>query len=184
MSLLVSNHRLAEGRASAVPCTVVLLVSMILSAGASALNSDRDQPILIDSDRSEAGAVEGVLVFDQNVTITQGSLVIQADRAEMRRARAGDVQSVRIIGQPARLRQTLEGERGDMNARANTIDYDMGSELLVLRGDVEIIQQGATMNSDLVEYEIATGRVRGGGTERVRMRIEARTLDPKPNTEE
>ena len=63
---------------------------------------------------------------------------------------------------------------GSIDATANNVDYNLQTETVVFTGNVEINQPGrGTMGGGRIVYNMATGRVQGGGEEggQVRTRI-------------
>ncbi len=60
-----------------------------------------------------------------------------------------------------------------MNARADAVDYDLRTEVVVFSGNVSIQQPRGSMSGQRVVYDLKTGRVDSGGEGggRVRMRI-------------
>jgi lipopolysaccharide export system protein LptA len=113
-------------------------------------------------------------VISGGVTITQGSLRIQAARAEIS-MRGGDPSRAVLTGSPVRLSQQLDNGT-PMSAVATRVDYDLTSETVVFTGGVSITQPRGTLSGARVVYNMRTGQVSsgsGGGAEggRVKMRI-------------
>src|SRR5207344_588662 len=111
-----------------------ILVTLALWAGAAgAKTSDRNVPMDIKADRSE------FILKDQsdstlsgNVVITQGTLVVNADKAVIKR-KNDDIDEVVLTGAPATLRQVSDtGE--PMTARARQIVYTLSVERVVMTG--------------------------------------------------
>lgn len=152
------------------------LLGGLLPCAALALESDRNQPIDF-----EAGHFAGVIAadgdthFDGGFTLVQGSLRVNSDDAVVTR-RASKVVRVQLGGTPATVEQQLDAG-GSMHAEARKIDYDIGSDALLLTGNVVITQPEGTLRGERVRYDIGSGRIEGGGDGgRIRMRIE-----PKPD---
>ncbi|MDW8479110.1 MAG: lipopolysaccharide transport periplasmic protein LptA [Xanthomonadales bacterium] len=157
---------------SAAPLARLALASLLAAAGAVA--AERGLPIEITADRSDGNLREpGVTVLSGNVRIQQGELLVVADRAEIHRdgARVGRVV---LEGSPVRLEQPLADRPGRLVAEARRIDYDPETRRMVLRDEVRIAEPRGELSGSLVEYDIATGRVRadGSGETPVRIRIE------------
>lgn len=154
--------------------TLIALAAALAGTAAWAKSSDRNQPMDLTANSQDCILADdgGPCVFTGNVHIVQGTLDVRAARAEVRRG-GGDIQRVILTGSPARLKQELD-DGGTIDAAAGTIDYDLQTETVVFTGDAEINQPGrGTMSGGRIVYNMATGRVQGGGAEggQVRTRI-------------
>ena len=152
-----------------------LLTLLLAAAPAFAKSTDRQQPMDIAADNLDALlADDSVSTLVGNVRIRQGSLEVDADRAQIFRVN-GEIERIVLTGSPARLRQV--SDQGEpMSADANEIEYTLSSELMLLRGSVVVEQARGTLRGETLKYNIATGRIDGGGDgTRVSMRILPKT---------
>lgn len=131
-----------------------------LAAPALALESDRQQPMQINADRFESGMDGNTTVLTGNVRITQGSLVVNAARADVTQEQ-GEVSRAVLTGRPATLKQAMDGG-GELNASAATIDYRLAEESVELTGDVVLERPQGTLRSQRVTYSVKTGRLAAG----------------------
>lgn len=156
-------------------CAVLVALFGALPLTATALQSDREQPMDIAADSTDAVlANTGDAHLRGNVVISQGSLKIAAAEATVSR-KAGEISRALLSGSPATVEQGLDAG-GQMQARANIIDYDMAANVLVLRGNVVVTQPEGELRGEQVRYDLASGKVEGGAPgSRVQMRIA-----PKP----
>jgi len=146
--------------------TLLALAAVAAGAPAWAKSSDRNQPMDLTSNSNDCSVADegGPCVFTGNVRIVQGTLDVRAARADVRRG-GGDIQKVILTGSPVRLKQDLDGG-GSIDATANNVDYNLQTETVVFTGNVEITQPGrGTMGGGRIVYNMATGRVQGGGEE-------------------
>ncbi|GMU44343.1 MAG: lipopolysaccharide transport periplasmic protein LptA [Xanthomonadales bacterium] len=139
---------------------VLCLAVCALAAPAWALESDRQQPMQINSDRFESGMDSKTTVLTGNVRITQGSLVVQAERADVTQE-GGEVSRALLSGRPATLKQAMD-DGGELNASARTIDYQLGEETVELKGGVVLDRPQGTLRSERVTYSIKTGQLAAG----------------------
>jgi len=152
-----------------------LLTGLLLPGIVAARSSDRDQPLDV-----QAGGLDGPVSQDgdtvlTDVTITQGSLKIDAQRATVSRI-DGEVTRVLLKGAPASLQQ--ENDDGQlMTARANLIDYDTSSESVLLTGSVHINQGRDEFRGERVRYDTRNGRITGDGGTDGRIHL---TIHPRP----
>lgn len=163
-----------------MPLSSLWAASFLIAFAAAEPVRDRDQPIQIEAQRTEGNLREaGVTVLSGEVRIRQGSLFIQADRAEIHRDGA-KVGQVRLHGTPVRLEQTLPNGSGTLNAEAQTIEYDPERRRMILEGEVRIVEPRGELKGSRVEYDTETGRVRadGGRDGPVRIRIDPTAAPP------
>ena len=148
-----------------------LLICVLAAAPAFARSTDREQPMDIDADNIDALlGDDSVSTLLGNVRIRQGSLEVDADRAEVHR-KAGDIDRIVLTGGPVRLRQV--SDQGEpMDASARQVVYTLASDVMVLTGDVDIRQPRGNLRGEMVKYDLGTGRLDGGGDgKRVSLRI-------------
>lgn len=154
---------------------LLILAAALAAAPVLAKSGDRNQPMDIKADRTDAVMDDtGVSVFEGNVTIRRGTLAVDADRAEVHRA-AGDISRIVLTGAPVRLRQVSDtGE--PMDAQARQVTYTLSEDIMLLSGAVKVEQPRGTLTGETVRYDMATGRVNGGGDgQRVSLRILPKT---------
>jgi lipopolysaccharide export system protein LptA len=164
-----------------------LLVLLVLAASGSAAarESDRQQEMKVAAEDTDTQMTDdGETRLIGNVTISQGTLRIEADAATVSR-KAGEVVRVVFEGKPARLQQ--ESEQGElMRAQGNRIDYDVGAESVVLSGNVVVDQAGDDLRGERITYDLKSERLKGsgegGGDGRIHMTIQPRAAKPKPDT--
>ena len=156
-------------RHAALSLTVLALA---LAAGtATAKSTDRQQPMDLDAANMDALLTDDSMsVLQGSVRIRQGSLEVDADRAEIHR-KGGEIDHIVLTGAPARLRQV--SDQGEpMDATAAQVVYTMSSEVMLLTGNVVITQPRGNLRGESVKYDITTGRLNGSGDgQRLQMRI-------------
>lgn len=154
----------------------IAIAGVLVAAPADARRSDRNQPMDIDAGR-QVGTLDdsGPIVFSGGVTITQGTMHVEAERAEIT-TRGGDIQRVVLTGSPATMRQEMD-DGSPMRARGKRIDYNISNETMVLTGDAHVEQPQGNMASQRIVYNMQSERVEAGGegAGRVQMRIQPRT---------
>ena len=85
-------------------------------------------------------------------------------------------------GGPVAMRQEMD-DGTPMTARADNIDYNLKTEIVVFTGNVSIEQPRGSMSGGRVVYNLRTGGVESGGegSGRVKMRILPRNSDGDDN---
>ena len=151
--------------------SLILLAAAVAAGPALAKSTDRQQPMDLSAANMDALlSADSVSTLEGSVTIRQGSLEVDADRAEIHR-KAGEIDRIVLTGSPARLRQ-LSDQGEPMDATAAQVVYTLSSDVMVLTGNVVITQPRGTLRGETVKYDINTGRIDGGGDgARVSMRI-------------
>lgn len=154
---------------------LLLLAALVAATPALAKSSDRQQPMDISADSTDAVMEDnGMSVLKGNVSIRQGTLEVNADRAEVHRV-AGDIQRIVLTGAPARLKQVSDAGEA-MEAEARQVTYTLSEDIMLLSGAVQVRQPRGTLSGETVRYDIGTGRLNGGGDgQRVNMRILPKT---------
>jgi len=107
--------------------TPVLAITLAASAGNSfAEKADRDKPVNIESDRMTADDAKKTASFEGHVILTQGTMVIRADRIVVRQDNDGFQYgtATAAAGTLARFRQKREGFNDHIEAEAERIEYD------------------------------------------------------------
>ncbi len=80
--------------------------ALLLPALASALPEDFNQEVVIVSDRAEIDRQAGVVIYQGDVLLTQGTLRIESDRLTVV-STEGRMEKATAEGQPARYQQQI-----------------------------------------------------------------------------
>src|SRR5690554_1721708 len=101
------RSRAAMSLRAASALLTIALVALFATGTADARRSDRNQPMDIDA-ANTVGTLDdsGPIVFSGGVVITQGTMRVESDRAEIS-APGGDIQRVVLTGSPATMRQEM-----------------------------------------------------------------------------
>ncbi|MCD9125524.1 lipopolysaccharide transport periplasmic protein LptA [Luteimonas sp. SMYT11W] len=161
--------------------SLFLVAALAVPMGAAAKSSDRNQPLDVDAGGSDCSVSDERLpcLLTSGVTITQGTLEIQATRADLRRS-SGEFQRVILNGGPVKMKQQMD-DGGWVDATAAQADYNMTSDTVVLTGNAVVNQPGqGKIEGQRIVYNMSTGRVQGGGEGqgRVRMQFQPRNQTP------
>ncbi len=131
----------------------VLIASLAgMSLSANALKGDTDQPINIDSGSQSLDMENNIVTFTDNVVITQGSIKINAAKVVITR-QEGKKETVDANGSPVTFQQTLDDGK-PVNGKANAVNYDLGTEFLVLIGNAELKQLDSFIKADKITYDV------------------------------
>lgn len=114
------------------------LVALLGTAEAQAEKADRSKPMVVEADRD--GVVDlqrQVLVYSGNVVISQGSMILRADRVEMRTQPDGyrTASALGAPGKPASWRQRRDGVDESVEGTADRIEFDGRADTLRFVGN-------------------------------------------------
>ena len=141
-------------------------IGMLAFGAAHALSSDRDKNLEVRASYNKMiTTTPSFALFKDNVRIEQGSLKASGDEARVYEGDGSDASGRRIVltGSPARLEQLQDNNGGLMTARAAEIDYNDGSHIAILSGDVVVVQEGKSeFRGQRMTYNTETGAMEGG----------------------
>ena len=130
----------------------------LATATASAERADRDKPVNIESDSLIADEAKKVATFDGKVVLTQGSLIIRADRIVVQQDNDGFQRGV-ATGKPARFRHKREGLGEYIDGEALRIEYDTGVDRVeFFKGARLRRDSGDDIRGDYISYDARTER--------------------------
>ena len=112
--------RLPESRRSAGALALAVMWTLA-TAPAFAERADRDKPVSIESNSMTADEAKKIATFEGKVVLTQGSLVIRAERIVVRQDNEG-FQYGSATGNPATFRHKQEGSGGYLDGQAMRIE--------------------------------------------------------------
>ena len=126
---------------------LLLTALMMTSLSAFALKDDTNKPINIVSDNQSLDMENSVVTFTDNVVITQGSILIKANKVVITRPpeNSGKKETVEAFGSPVTFHQQLDDGK-PVDGRANKVHYDLGTEFLTLTGNAELKQLDSKIN--------------------------------------
>jgi lipopolysaccharide export system protein LptA len=130
-------------------CVAPLVLLLAAAAfGARAEKSDRNQPMVVEADRPGSLDLQRqVVVFNGNVVVTQGSMVLRADRLEMRELPDGNRAATAFgtASKPASWHQRRDGVDETVEGTADRIEFDGRADTLhfIGHGSVRRLRGGS-----------------------------------------
>lgn len=171
----------------------VLLASALLCLSAvlnpvQAERADRDKPVDIEADRLTVDDRNKVSIFEGNVVLTQGTLVIRGDKLVVTQDASGFQQGIATAtgSRLASFRQRRDRSTEYVDGEAERIEYDSRSEKARLFERARVTSGGDKVTGDYIEYDavtetylakIAPGSTQGTAPGRVRA-----VIQPKSDT--
>ena len=155
-----------------LPAAVAALVLAVTLAHAE--KADRSKPMVVEADRpSTVDLQRQVVVFSGNVSIAQGTMMMRAERVEMREMPDGYRTAVALgsAGKPATWRQRRDGvdeivegsaDRIELDSRADTLRFLGNGAVRRLRGGA--VADEITGGSIVWDNTAEVFKVEGGAT--------------------
>ncbi|OMP99293.1 lipopolysaccharide transport periplasmic protein LptA [Haemophilus influenzae] len=150
---------------------ILFLATMVLaSSSAFALKDDVNQPINIVSDNQSLDMEKSVVKFTDNVVITQGSIIIKANKVVITRPaeKSGKKETVEAFGTPVTFHQQLDNGT-PIDGKANKVHYDLGSEFLTLTNNAELKQLDSKINGSVITYDVKKQQLKANGNGKSRV---------------
>ena len=135
-----------------------ILIALALAIGlpARAERADREKPVNIESDRMNADDAQKTAVFDGRVVLTQGTLLIHADRLTVRQDSEG-FQFAVALGKPATFRQKREAVDEYIDGEAERIEYDGRADRVQLFNGARVHRDGGDdVRGSYISYDSKT----------------------------
>lgn len=132
-----------------------LMASLVIANSAFALSTDSEQPVYIDSDSQHLNLKSNQVTFLGNVTLTQGSIHITAEKVIItRNENTGDIDEIQGFGNLSTFSQkTDEGKM--LRGEARQLLYKMSDDMLTMIGKAKLSQEDSTISSSKIRYKIA-----------------------------
>ena len=175
---------------SLVTAFVVAMAVLLCSPPAGAEKADRDKPVNIEADRMNYDDLRRINVFEGGVTLTQGTLVIRADKLTVREDAEGFQRGIAEKGPGgfAYFRQRREGLDEFIEGWGERIDYDARTEKAELTTRARILRGADEVRGDRISYDGRTefynvvgardGAASGNSDGRVRAVITPKNIAP------
>jgi len=134
-------------------CLAALTLGHI--APARAEKADRDKPINVEADSVKVDDAKRVAVYEGHVVMTQGTLMINADRIEVRQDDKGVVSGL-ATGSPVNFRQKMEASSEFAEGWAERIEYDGQGDKIKLLGQARLKRGIDELRGSLITYDSAS----------------------------
>ena len=126
--------------------------------------SDREKPVNLEADRVDLDDAKKEAVFEGNVTLTQGTLQIKADKIIVKQDADGFQYGI-AYGSPAHFRQKREGFDEFIEGFGERLEYDGKADKMQLFTNARIQRGRDEVRGDYIAYNAITEffQVIGGG---------------------
>lgn len=153
------------------------------AAAVQAERADRSQPLQFDAGQVRIDGKRGVQLLSGAVEIRQGTMLIRAERVELRETAAGRLVVAEGSAQAplVQFRQKRDDVDEWIEGQAQRVEYDSAAQVvrLLQRAQVRVLRAGALadqVGGESIVYDNARDlfEVQGGGSGRVRGSITPR----------
>ena len=153
-----------DRRLARVLVGATLACAMIAPPLAWAERADREKPVNLEADRVDLDDAKKEAVFEGNVTLTQGTLMIKADKIIVKQDADGFQYGI-AYGSPAHFRQKREGFDDFIEGFGDRLEYDGKADKMQLFTNARIQRGRDEVRGDYIAYNAITEffQVIGGG---------------------
>ena len=136
-----------------------LALAALLGGPAQAEKADRNKPMSIEADKP--GSIDlqrQVVIFNGNVVISQGTMVLRADRVELRERPDGyrEAMAIGSAERPASFRQKRDGVDETVEGAAERIEFDARTDTLRLVGNAAVRRLRGGLLADEITGSLIT----------------------------
>jgi lipopolysaccharide export system protein LptA len=160
----------------------LLALALLPGPQAFAEKADRDKPVNLEADRVDLDDAKKEAIFEGNVSMTQGTLLIKADKIIVKQDASGFQYGI-AFGKPAYFRQKREGFDEYIEGYGERLEYDGKVDKMQMFTNARIQRGGDEVRGDYIAYNAVTEffQVIGGGKSSGNPpgRVRA-TIQPKP----
>lgn len=167
-----------------ISAVLVAALTMLLPLQANAEKADRNKPVNVESDTLRVDDVKKTGIYEGNVVLTQGTLLLTADRIEVRQDERGFTSGVAIgTSKPVYFRQKQEGRDEYVEGTGSRLEYDATVETVKLSGSARLKRGEEEVRGNVITYDArsetykAQGSSPEGGAGRVRAIIKPKQKD-------
>lgn len=144
---------------------VFAILAMLFAGTALAEKADRGKPIELESDTMQVNDAKKTSVYTGNVILTQGTLVIYADKLIVRED-ANGFQHSTSYGNPTTFKQKMEGKNEYISGSGQRIEYDGRMDKVQLYTKAWVKRGEDIVHGDYIMYDASAeyAEVLSGGT--------------------
>ena len=155
---------------------ILLALSVITPTVVRALESDRDQPALIEADEVELDFSSGRRFYRGNVSIKQGTIRIIADELELF-YQGEQLEKAIARGNPAVFRQRPDQKLQDVIGQSKIIEMDEINNIVTFIDQATIKQGRDAIYGETIVYDMARDKMKVRGQTRTTKKPEQSKVD-------
>jgi lipopolysaccharide export system protein LptA len=148
----MSNNPITIELKLGVRLAIFFFACLGFSSHALSESADRDKPIDLEADTLKVDDAKQISTYSGNVILTQGTLVIRADKLIVREDSGGFQQST-SLGNPTTFKQKREGKNEYMEGSAQRIEYDGRMDKIQLYTKAWVKRGEDIIHGDYISYD-------------------------------
>ena len=131
------------------------LCAALLALPAYAEKADRSKPVNLEADSVTLDDIKKISVYQGNVILSQGTLMLRADRVQVTQ-NANGLDKVSATGSPVAFRQKVDGRDEFIEGFANRIEFDSVNGQLELIGQAQLRRGSDELRGAQISYNANT----------------------------
>jgi len=131
------------------------LCAALLTLPAYAEKADRSKPVNLEADSVTLDDIKKVSVYQGNVILSQGTLMLRADRVQVTQ-NANGLDKVSATGNPVAFRQKVDGRDEFIDGFADRIEFDSPNGQLELIGKAQLRRGSDELRGAQISYNANT----------------------------
>lgn len=135
---------------------LLTLMSLALSGNSHAERADRDQPIKMEADHVTVDDPNQTSVFEGNVRMQQGTLLIEASKILIKQDKNGYNQMT-ATGNLCHFKQKQDNSNEYAEGFGERIEYDSYAETANIYGQARVKREGDDVRGEHIIYSTKTG---------------------------
>jgi lipopolysaccharide export system protein LptA len=170
----------------------IFFASLLFTGPVLAERADSDKPVHLESDRATVQDANKLATFIGNVVLTQGTLIIRADKMTVKED-ANGFQHATAFGNLASFRQKRDGKDEYVEGWSERMEYDAKADKVQLFKKARLRRGQDEVHGDYISYDAlneffqVTGNndtsAQSHSEGRVRLVIQPKKKEPKPAAE-
>ena len=138
-----------------VASSLFTLCLILFSSQAWSEKADREKPINIEADSAHMDDKTSTAIFEGNVLLTQGTLLIKADTLTVVQENDEFKQGI-ALGENAYFRQKREGYEDYIEGEAQRIEFDALTDQLTMITNAKLWREGDEVQGNFIHYNATT----------------------------
>jgi lipopolysaccharide export system protein LptA len=142
------------------------LLALLIALPVAAERADRDQPVQIEANRITVDDKKKVQIFEGNVQLTQGTMVLRAEKLVVSQDANGYQKGIAYAGNGrlASFRQKREGRNEYIEGEAERIEHDSKAEKAELFNNAYVKSGLDEVHGQYISYDAKTENYFVSGT--------------------
>lgn len=166
---------------------LIAIILLCSSTMAWALDTDKYQPMHVDSHSAAYDREQRILTYEGNVQTEQGSSHLKGDKILVYQGENNQIKYIEIFGKPALYNTLPSPDKERLYVEALKITYNPNDKTVLLEGNGKVTQEGNIFTGPHIWYDMKNGIVRSKPTKANERSVfilqpQKKTPAPSPST--